>query len=152
MTLSRLEERVKEIIEESGGKSFAEDVLQYGCQSGTVSELIYYKDTHEWFDEYYSEIMGLVHELEESLGEKVHHDGDMKNWYAWLSFEETTRNLMDRRLIEDEEEEEDEEFYCEHCGDEIDEETHSQQEGYCDDCYEPEEELDEYEKQNRDWE
>lgn len=107
--MNQLQERVKEIIEESGGKSFAEDVLQHGCVSGVVSELIYYVDTHSWFDTYYDEIMELVEELEESIGEKLQWNGDMKNWYAWLSFEEVTRQLLDSGEIEDEEEEDEDE-------------------------------------------
>lgn len=91
--MNALQERVKEIVEENGGREFAKEVLQYGCQSGAVGELIYYKDTHDWFDTYYSEIMELVDELESEMGEKLHHKDDMKNWYAWLSFEETTRKL-----------------------------------------------------------
>jgi hypothetical protein len=57
--------------------------------------LIYYKDTHEWFDTYYDEIMELVEEYEEMLGEKLNWEGDMKNWFAWFSFEEATRKLYE---------------------------------------------------------
>jgi len=93
--MNLLEKRVQEIIEENGGMDFAKDVLQHGCQSGTVSELIYYKDTHKWYDEFYDEIEELREELENSLGEPLKVNGDLKNWYAWLGFEETTRKLYD---------------------------------------------------------
>jgi hypothetical protein len=103
--MNQLQADVKSIIEENGGISFAEDVLNYGCQSGAVGALIYYKDTHKWFDTYYDEIMELTEEIENSTGEKLHHNGDLKNWYAWLSFEETTRQLLeDGELTEDENE------------------------------------------------
>ena len=69
--MNALELRVKEIIEENGGAEYAQDVLAHGCISGVVME--------------------LVEEYEEMLGEKLNWDGDMKNWFAWFSFEETTR-------------------------------------------------------------
>jgi helix-turn-helix protein len=93
--MNALETKVREIIEENGGASFAQDVLTHGCVSGVVTELIYYKDTHEWFDTYYDEIMELVEEYEEMLGEKLQWNGDMKNWFAWFSFEETTRKYFE---------------------------------------------------------
>jgi helix-turn-helix protein len=91
--MNNLQKAVKEIIEENGGKSFAQDVVTHGCVSGIVTELIYYSDTHKWFDTHYSDIMELVEEYEEMLGEKLQWQGDMKNWFAWFSFEETARQL-----------------------------------------------------------
>ena len=91
--MKTLKERVREIIEENGGKSFADDVLRYGCVSGIVTELIYYKDTHKWFDTYYDEIMALAEEYELETGEELHWEGDFKNWFAWWSFEKTTFDL-----------------------------------------------------------
>ena len=99
--MNALEQRVKEIIDEhgqnydEGAVGFVKDVLYGGCQSGIVGELIYYKDTHAWFDTYYDEIMELREELSQEFGEDVNApiDTDMKNWFAWFSFEETARRL-----------------------------------------------------------
>lgn len=91
--MNALKERVKEIIEENGGQKFADDVLRYGCVSGCVTELIYYKDTHKWFDTYYEEIMSLAEEYELETGEELHWEGDLKNWFAWWSFEKITFDL-----------------------------------------------------------
>lgn len=99
--MNALEERVKEIIEDhaegydEGAVGYAKDVLYGGCQSGIVGELIYYKDTHEWFDTYYDEIMELREKLSEEFGIDINAptDTDMKNWFAWFSFEETARRL-----------------------------------------------------------
>lgn len=93
--MNKLQKRVTEIVEENGGKDFANDVLQYGCQSGLVGELIYYNDTHKWYDEFYNEIEELREEYEEMLGEPLQAKGDLKNWFAWFSFEETVRKLYD---------------------------------------------------------
>lgn len=80
--------------------NFFSDLLQYGCQSGMVSGLIYYCDTHAFFDRYYDEIEDIRYELEESLGEPLKPNGDLKNGYAWLGFEETARLLTDELEIE----------------------------------------------------
>jgi hypothetical protein len=91
--MNELQKKVQEIIEENGGQDFANDVMTHGCVSGVVTELITYSQTHEWFDRYYDEIMEMVEEYEEMTGEKLHWDGDLKNWFAWFSFEETTFRL-----------------------------------------------------------
>lgn len=93
--MNKLEKRVNEIIEENlqENPTWVDDLMSHGCVSGMVGELIYYHQTHEWFDTYYEEIMELVEEYEEMLGEKLQWQGDMKNWFAWFSFEETARKL-----------------------------------------------------------
>ncbi|MCF8275589.1 MAG: hypothetical protein K9J17_02550 [Flavobacteriales bacterium] len=72
---------------------FFNDLLSHGCVSGIVSSLIYYKDTHAFFDVHYEEIEDLRVEYVESIGESLMVKGDMKNWFAWFSFEETARSL-----------------------------------------------------------
>ncbi|MGN5650969.1 DUF7222 domain-containing protein [Bacillus sp. Brlt_9] len=91
--MNNLQLAVKEIIENNGGIEFAEEVLQYGCQSGIVTELIYYTDTQKWFDTYYDEIMELKEHFEDMTGQNLNPQGDLKNWYAWFSFEETVLQL-----------------------------------------------------------
>ena len=75
--------------------TFFADLLQHGCQSGMVSQLIYYSDTHAFYDKHYDEIEELRYEIEESLGHPLQPQGDLKNWYAWLAFEETARKIAD---------------------------------------------------------
>ena len=82
-------------------KQYLEDLFQCGCSGGTVSELIYYKDTHAFFDKYYEEIMELVNEIEENQGQPIQRNGqDLKNFYAWLAYEGTAFNLASRLDIE----------------------------------------------------
>ncbi len=76
-------------------ETFFLDLLQHGCQSGMIPSLIYYVDTHKFFDTHYGEIEELRYEFEEMLGESLKPNGDLKNWYAWLAFEETARKLAD---------------------------------------------------------
>ena len=67
------------------------EVLQYGCQSGIVSELICYYQTEEFFNKYANEIFDLYNNLIEEFGQI---DMELnKNSLAWLAFEETLRNI-----------------------------------------------------------
>ena len=80
--------------------SFFSDLLCYGCQSGMIGKLIYYTDTHAFYDKHYYDIEEIRYELEESLGEPLQPKGDLKNWYAWMAFEETARKIADKFKIE----------------------------------------------------
>jgi hypothetical protein len=74
---------------------FFTDLLRHGCQSGMIGSLIYYSDTHQFYDTHYHDIEELRYNLEHSLGEALRPQGDLKNWYAWLGFEETARQLAE---------------------------------------------------------
>ncbi len=73
--------------------NFFSDLLSYGCQSGMIGSLIYYSDTHRFYDNHYSEIEELRYEYEECMGEALAPSGDLKNWFAWFAFEETARKM-----------------------------------------------------------
>lgn len=95
--MNQLEKRVAAIVNSYGKdkKDYVSDVLQYGCISGVVTELIYHYQTHEWFDTYYHEIEELREQYEHETGEPLQIQGDLKNCLAWFSFEETLRRLYD---------------------------------------------------------
>lgn len=76
-------------------ETFFSDLLNHGCQSGMIGSLIYYTDTHKFYDRHYYEIENLREELEEEFGEPLRPKGDLKNWYAWMAFEETARSVAD---------------------------------------------------------
>lgn len=87
---------INEALEYDNPKDFFEDLLQYGCQSWMVWSLIRYKDTHEFFDKHYDEIEELRYELNEQWIElDIPTHSDLKNFLAWLSFEEKARELYD---------------------------------------------------------
>lgn len=89
----------REALDSDDITCFFSDLLRYGCQSGMVSSLIYYSDTHTFYDTYYHDIEELRYDLEQSMGEPLQPKGDLKNWYAWLGFEETARLLADELNI-----------------------------------------------------
>ena len=61
----------------------------WGCQGGTVSSLIYYNQTHAFYDKHYQEIEDLREEYEDNFGHPLVIKGDLKNWFAWFAFQET---------------------------------------------------------------
>ena len=83
-----------------------EDLLQQGCQSGMVSDLIYYTDTTAFYLKHRKEIQALATELADDCGCSI---GDLlrdwdksdpfanetsnQNLLAWFGFEETARRM-----------------------------------------------------------
>ena len=83
-------------------EKFKADLLQYGCVSGMVSELIYYKDTVALYDKFEDECDGWLTEQIEQTGllpEQLFRDWDHsinsvlnKNTVIWAMFEEYVAN------------------------------------------------------------
>ena len=84
------------------------DVLKHGCQSGIVSQLIYYSDTIRFYNRYKNEINALLYELmdgtglyapSELFGDKWDKEDPLaqntfnQNLLAWFGFEETLREV-----------------------------------------------------------
>lgn len=78
---------------EPGPLAFFQDLFRGGCASGFIGGLIYYTDTWAFFDAYYDEINVLREKYEESTGEPLRIQGDLKNYLAWFGFESTAFNL-----------------------------------------------------------
>jgi len=71
-----------------------EDLAYHGCQSGMISSLIYYADTHRFFDAFYDEIEDMRDAIEDETGEPLTIRGDLKNFLAWFAFEETAFRMV----------------------------------------------------------
>ena len=84
------------------------DVLNHGCQSGVVTELIYYSDTVRFYKQYRQEINDLLYDAmngtglyapSELFGDKWDKEDPLaleitnQNLLAWFGFEETLRNI-----------------------------------------------------------
>lgn len=97
---------------DEGGHEAAEgyikDVLQYGCEAGFVSGLIYYNDTTAFFEKHRAEIIGMLREIMRGVGIKSPAElfGDKwddddyfcedvynQNLLAWFGYEETLRKV-----------------------------------------------------------
>lgn len=84
------------------------DVLNYGCQSGVVGELIYYTNTVRFYKQYRQEINNILYDAmngtglyspSELFGSKCDKEDPLaqntynQNLLAWFGFEETLRNI-----------------------------------------------------------
>lgn len=74
------------------------DLQRGGCISGMIGSLIYYHDTHAFFDRFYDEIEEMREQYEDDLGEPLRIKGDLKNWLAWFAFEETAYRIANDDL------------------------------------------------------
>ena len=86
-----------------------QDLLEHGCQSGMVSDLIYYSDTVAFYDAHQAEIDGMLQELcadcgcrpDELFGDKWEKEDPLarddlnKNLLAWFGFEEAVRAIIE---------------------------------------------------------
>lgn len=85
---------INEALDYHSPKEFFEDLLQHWCQSWMVSSLIYYKDTHEFYDKHYDEIEDIRCQLwDDGIEVNIPQCSDLKNFYAWLSFEQRAYEL-----------------------------------------------------------
>lgn len=73
--------------------NFFTDLLSHGCISGMISSLIYYCQTHAFFDLHSDQIDELRYDYEEETGSKIDLGYDMKNTLAWFSFEQVAYHL-----------------------------------------------------------
>jgi len=90
-------------------QSYADDVLQGGCQAGTVGQLIYYTDTVKFYKRHAKEIDRMLADVCDETGlppaklfgnkwdseDPMARDYLNQNLLAWFGFEETTRRLFD---------------------------------------------------------
>ncbi len=81
-------------------KTFFHDIAHYGCVDGMISSLIYFEDTHKFFDKFYDEIEEMREQWEENIGEPMVIKGDLKNCFAWFAFQETALQLANELGIE----------------------------------------------------
>ena len=83
----------KDALEYHSISYFFHDLMHHGCQSGMISDLIYYTETHQFFDKYYPEIETIRMRIEE-IGIVLNWpDGDLKNHLSWLAYEETAKAI-----------------------------------------------------------
>jgi len=83
----------KEALDADDIQHFFSDLLGYGCVSGMISSLIYYVDTHAFFDTHYDHIQEALQEYEANHGEPFKIKGDLKNSLAWFAFEYSAYEL-----------------------------------------------------------
>ena len=84
-------------------KGFLEDVMNYGCISGTVSELIYFNETKDFFIKHMEEIFEIYNNVKDTLSSDFEVNA---NNLCWLAFEYMTSIIYNEIETMEEEEEE----------------------------------------------
>lgn len=113
---TKLESDVVEIIDSYDDRNsieFLKEVTTHGCISGIISELIYYEDTINFYNEHKEEIKNLIkHDFTtydmkscvELFGDKWDYtDIDIssennRNLLAWCAFEHTCYIILEHEL------------------------------------------------------
>ena len=78
-------------------RDFFLDLQRMGCQSGVISSMIRYSDTHKFYDKHYDEIEDIRLELQDEwilLNEHIEYD--LKTFYAWLTYEHIAYNIYNQ--------------------------------------------------------
>ena len=65
-----------------------------------VGSLIYYSDTHAFFDTHYDQVEELREEFEDSIGEPFPIKRDLKNNLAWFTFEQVAYTMANELEME----------------------------------------------------
>ena len=73
----------KTALETESPKSFFQDLISHGCISGMIGELVYYYETHQFFDDFYKEIEILREDYEIIIPQGT----DLKNYLASAAVE-----------------------------------------------------------------
>lgn len=83
-------------------KGFLEDIMNYGCASGIVPELIYFSQTHSFFIHYMEDIFNIYNEVKDNLNANFEVNA---NNLSWLAFEYVVNEIYNEVEAMEEEEE-----------------------------------------------
>ena len=62
-----------------------EEIVTYGCQSGIVTSLVYYKDTEAFFNRHVDEILELIEDAKQTMD--MNYIEFSRNNLSWFAFE-----------------------------------------------------------------
>ena len=72
-------------IEDDEILSTVEGIVNYGCQSGIVASLVYYKDTEAFFNRHVDEILELIEDAKQTMD--MNYIEFSRNNLSWFAFE-----------------------------------------------------------------
>lgn len=84
-------------------KGFLEDIINYGCSSGMIGELIYYSETKCFFIKHMEEIFDIYNSIKDNLSSDFEVNA---NNLSWLAFEYVVNEIYNEVEAMEEEEEE----------------------------------------------
>jgi len=90
--------KARVLADADGEVDYIREVAEHGCSGGSCSGLIYYSDTHAFYNEYASEIDDILQDIKDQTGESIlataETHGDLRNYLAWLAYEYTAQEIM----------------------------------------------------------
>lgn len=82
-----------------GDMSYIKEVAEHGCSGGSCNSLIYYKDTHAFYERHAEEIDELLQDYQDDTGVNLLAEskinGDLRNFLAWFAYEVTAQKVID---------------------------------------------------------
>lgn len=89
----------EQVLKDADGDiQYIKDVAEHGCIGGSCRNLIYYTDTHAFYDKHAEEIDELLERLD---SEGVYQiidirktNGDLRNYLAWLAYEVNAQEII----------------------------------------------------------
>lgn len=91
------------VLEDADGEiTYIKDVAEFGCVGGNCNGLIYYEDTHKFYNEHADEIDEILDDIEEQQGEPYNikenmkrlGQSDLRNFLAWLAYEVKAQEIL----------------------------------------------------------
>jgi len=108
MVVEFKEDSIKEWVINNLERGQIADVVLEGCQSGIVSELIYYSDSEAFYEKFKEEIWQRLSDMADDMGEpsilhlivtfngskEVGSELQLRNLLAWWACEEVCREVI----------------------------------------------------------
>ena len=116
MSVEFKEDSIKDWVISNLEESQIADVILEGCQSGIVSELIYYADTNAFYEKYQEEIWDRLSNMADDMGcesilhlivtfngsKEVGSELQLRNLLAWWACEDVCREVIADREADEE--------------------------------------------------
>ena len=116
MTVEFKEDSIKDWVINNLEEGQIADVILEGCQSGIVSELIYYADTNAFYEKYQEEIWDRLSNMADDMGcesilhlivtfngsKEVGSELQLRNLLAWWACEDVCREVIADREADEE--------------------------------------------------
>lgn len=81
--------------------TYLTNVCNHGGVSGSIRGLVYYADTHAFYNAHADECDEVLESIEDNTGEGFKFNGqDVRNTLAWLAYEEKAREVLSMLDIE----------------------------------------------------
>ena len=78
-------DQAEELDNDNEVLELVKEIVNYGCQSGIVASLVYYKDTEAFFNRHVDEILELIEDAKQTMD--MNYIEFSRNNLSWFAFE-----------------------------------------------------------------